>query len=155
MHRFAFRLALVPLLLAGCTAESPRAEAVGEEYADVLALEGTAKAELLAFARILRRNPSMAIDFTHLDEPQHCFNTGGDMLHVADDPAARVSLAYLHPAAPLVEAGLDVTKLPEEPETLAGLAPNTWYYYPGGGRVEPLHGKALGGPMLVRTVGGE
>jgi hypothetical protein len=36
----------------------------------------------------------MAIDFTHLEIPQHCFNTGGDMLHVADNPHAKVPLAF-------------------------------------------------------------
>ena len=32
------------------------------DYADVLALEGTSKGEILAIARILRANPEMAID---------------------------------------------------------------------------------------------
>ncbi len=32
------------------------------EYVDVLALEGTAKAEVLAIARLLRARPEMAID---------------------------------------------------------------------------------------------
>ena len=64
------------------------------------------------------------------------------MLHVADDPSAKIPLAYLHPAKRLVEAGLDVTKLPVEPETSAELAGDTWYYYPAGGRTEPFHGKA-------------
>ena len=34
------------------------------DYADVLALQGTAKAELLAIAAVLRANPEMAIDKT-------------------------------------------------------------------------------------------
>ena len=34
------------------------------EYADVLALRGTSKGEILAIARILRANPEMAIDRT-------------------------------------------------------------------------------------------
>lgn len=149
-------LGLVMAVVAGPRAAAGEAEELAriqKEYADVLALSGTARDEVLAFARILRKQPAMAIDFTHLDTPQHCFNTGGDMLHVADDPSAKVPLAYLHPAKPLVEAGLDVTKLPVEPQTSAELRGDTWYYYPAGGRTEPFHGKALGTPMIVRTVG--
>jgi hypothetical protein len=125
---------------------------IKKDYADALALSGAARDELLAFARLLREQPAMAIDFTHLDTPQHCFNTGGDMLHIADDPSVEVPLAYLHPAKPLVDAGLDVTKLPVEPEASAELKGDTWYYYPAGGRIEPFHGRALGTPMIVRTV---
>jgi hypothetical protein len=128
-------------------------DGLGGEYADVLALTGTAKAEVLALAKILRARPAMAIDFSHLDSPQYCFNTGGDMLHIAADAKARIPLAYLHPAAPLVEVGFDPKKLPVEPESAADLKPDTWYYYPGGDRTEPFHGKPLGTPMLVRTVG--
>ena len=126
---------------------------IKKDYADVLGLSGTARDEVLAFARLLHRQPAMAIDFTHLDTPQHCLNTGGDMLHVADDPSAKIPLAYLHPAKRLVEAGLDVTKLPVEPETNSELTGDTWYYYPAKGRTEPFHGKALGTPMIIRTVG--
>jgi hypothetical protein len=154
---------LAALIVGLSIAMAPRPVVAGEadelariekEYADVLALSGTARDELLAFARLLRKQPAMAIDFTHLDVPQHCLNTGGDMLHVADDPSAKVSLAYLHPAKPLVDAGLDVAKLPLEPETSAELRGDTWYYYPAGGRIEPFHGRALGTPMIIRTVKG-
>ena len=34
------------------------------DYADVLALQGTSKGEILAIARILRANPKVAIDQT-------------------------------------------------------------------------------------------
>jgi hypothetical protein len=154
---------LAALIIGWSIAMAPRPAAAGEadelariqkDYADVLALSGTARDELLAFARLLRKQPAMAIDFTHLDVPQHCLNTGADMLHVADDPSAKVPLAYLHPAKPLVDAGLDVTKLPVEPETSAELQGDTWYYYPASGRIEPFHGRALGTPMVIRTVKG-
>lgn len=154
---------LAALIIGLSIAMAPRPVAAGEadelariqkDYADVLALSGTARDELLAFARLLRKQPAMAIDFTHLDVPQHCLNTGGDMLHVADDPSAKVSLAYFHPARPLIDAGLDVTKLPIEPETSAELRGDTWYYYPASGRTEPFHGRALGTPMVIRTVKG-
>jgi hypothetical protein len=153
-------LFFIGILAAAAAAARPAAAAdaddlarIRKDYADVLALSGPARDEILAFARLLRRQPEMAIDFTHLDPPQHCLNTGGDMLHVTDDPAAKVALAYIHPAKPLVDAGLDVTKLAVEPETSAEIRGDAWYYYPGGGRIEPFHGRALGAPMIVRTVG--
>jgi len=149
-------VAAVFLALRPLPVESGEAEdlsALRKEYADVLALDGPAKKEILAIARVLREKGALAIDFTHLETPQHCLNSGGDMLHVADDPQAKIPLAYMHPAEPLVAAGLDVKKLPVEPEADAALEPGKWYYYPAGGRTEPFHGKALPAPMLIRTVG--
>jgi hypothetical protein len=154
--RFVILIGLLIALAPSPTAadEADELVRIRRDYADVLALSGTARDEILAFARLLRKQPAMAIDFSHLDTPQHCLNTGGDMLHVADDPSAKVSLAYLHPARSLVDAGLDVTKLPIEPETSSEIEGDRWYYYPASGRREPFHGKALGMPMIVRTVKG-
>ena|SRR5205807_7341555 len=45
------------------------------EYADVLALQGTSKGEILAIARILRANPEVAIDRTAASG-EYCFNSG-------------------------------------------------------------------------------
>ena len=42
--------------------DTPELARIQSEYSDVLALQGTAKAELLAIARILRAKPEMAID---------------------------------------------------------------------------------------------
>jgi hypothetical protein len=146
-------IAIAPGMRPAAAGDAEELARIKKEYGDVLALSGVARDEVLAFARVLGKQPAMAIDFTHLETPQHCFNTGGDMLHVADNPSAKIPLAYLHPAKPLVEAGLDVKKLPVEPETSAELEGNTWYYYPASGRTEPFHGKALATPMVVRTVG--
>ena len=44
------------------------------EYADVLALQGTSKGEILAIARILRANPEMAIDRTAASG-EYCFKS--------------------------------------------------------------------------------
>src|SRR5438874_1022181 len=43
---------------------APELARIQSEYSDVLALQGTAKAELLAIARVLRAKPEMAIDRT-------------------------------------------------------------------------------------------
>src|SRR5882762_3464891 len=56
------------------------------EYADVLALQGTSKGEILAIARILRANPEMAIDRTAASG-EYCFKSGsGNMVHFATQP---------------------------------------------------------------------
>lgn len=133
------------------TNQQSQPEAIDAEYEDVLALSGTAKREVLALARLLRSRPELAIDFTHLESPQFCLNTGAHMLHLTADPEGKIPLAFLHPAEPLVAAGLDVSKLPIEPEGAMELKPGTWYYYPADGRIEPLHGKPLGVPMLIWT----
>src|SRR5215510_9118079 len=59
------------------------------EYADVFALQGTSKGEILAIARILRANPEVAIDRTAASG-EYCFNSGlGTMVHFAAQPSAR------------------------------------------------------------------
>src|SRR6202171_1308196 len=56
------------------------------EYANVLALQGTSKGEILATARILRANPEMAIDRTAASG-EYCFKSDlGIMVHFATQP---------------------------------------------------------------------
>src|SRR5712664_1676135 len=59
---------------------------IKREYADVLALRGASKGEILAIARILRANPDVAIDRTAASG-EYCFNSGpGTMVHFATHP---------------------------------------------------------------------
>jgi hypothetical protein len=57
------------------------------EYADVLALEGPSKGEILAIARILRAKPEVAIDRTAASG-EYCFKSGpgSTMVHFAVRP---------------------------------------------------------------------
>src|SRR6266478_8546406 len=56
------------------------------DYADVLALDGTSKGEILTIARILRASPKIAIDQTAASG-EYCFNSGlGTMVHFATQP---------------------------------------------------------------------
>ena len=56
------------------------------EYADVLALQGTAKGEILAIARILRAHPEVAVDRTAASG-EYCFKgSPGAMVHFATQP---------------------------------------------------------------------
>src|SRR5262249_4050111 len=57
------------------TGEAEELARIKKDYADALALSSTARDEVLAFARVLRKQPAMAIDFT-LETPQTCFTTG-------------------------------------------------------------------------------
>ena len=67
---------LTSCLLAGNTPDSgDELTKVKSEYADVLALEGTAKGEILAIAKILRANPKIAVDQTAASS-EYCFNSG-------------------------------------------------------------------------------
>jgi len=68
---FKFTLASALLVIATCMsaqtgitdAGSAELAHIRSEYADVLALQGTAKAEVLAIARVLRAKPEMGLCF--------------------------------------------------------------------------------------------
>lgn len=93
MRRAVFGILLVhTLVLSGrlLAGDQPVAEdeltRLKREYADVLALQGISKAEILAVARILRAKPEMAIDQTAASG-EYCFNSGlGTMVHFATQP---------------------------------------------------------------------
>src|SRR5436309_4439636 len=105
------------LLLTGCS-RSRAAEdkpvsgdeltTLKREYADVLALEGTSKGEILAIARILRGNPKMAIDQTAASG-EYCFKSStGTMAHFAAQPERTLEdVVYELDASGLIAAGLD------------------------------------------------
>ncbi len=126
------------------------AASIRQEYAPVLALEGTAKQEILAIARLLQRQPGMAIDFSSAPSRQYCLAPGaGSMVHFAIEPGrAPVDIVYFHDAVPLLGAGLAPAKLPPQPASVSEMKPGVWYYNDGR-RVEPFHDRGLGHPMLV------
>ena len=80
----AHALTLACRLLAGDKPDSgDELTKMKSEYADVLALQGTAKGEILAIARILRAKPKIAVDQTTASG-EYCFNSGqGTMVHFA------------------------------------------------------------------------
>ena len=93
MRRIFFVVLIVQIsafngaLIAG---DEPKAEdeltTLKRDYADVLALQGTAKGEILTIARILRASPKIAIDQTSASG-EYCFNSGqGTMVHFATQP---------------------------------------------------------------------
>ena len=78
------------------------------EYADVLALQGTAKGEILTIAKILRAKPRIAVDQTTASG-EYCFNSGlGTMVHFATQPEGTAEdVVYEFDASGLIAAGLD------------------------------------------------
>ena len=121
------------------------------EYADVLALEGVPKEEVLAIARLLRARPEMAIDRTK-ESGEFCLNSGlGTMTHYAKRPdRTREDIVYEFAAAPLVKAGLDPQKLALLP-VLGKMEPGQWYYLPEG-QVDPHHQHTMQGATLLIAV---
>ena len=139
-------------VLAGDTPQSDDGlNKLKREYADVLALEGTAKAELLAIARILRANPNIAVDQTSASG-EYCFNSGqGTMIHFATHPEQTPEdVVYEFDASGLIAAGLDSSRLQELPER-GKMTPGVWYFLPKG-QQDPHHAHALAKPTVAIAV---
>jgi len=117
------------------------------EYADVLALQGTSKGEILAIARILRANPEVAIDQTAAS-----FNSGlGTMVHFATQPGGTPEdVVYEFDASGLIAAGLDPSRLQQLPGR-GRMTPGVWYFLPKG-QQDPHHGHAMAGPTIAIAI---
>ena len=121
------------------------------EYADVLALQGTSKGEILAIARILRANPEVAVDRTAASG-EYCFKSGpGTMVHFATQPERTPEgVIYEFDATGLIAAGLDPAQLKQLPE-LGRMTPGVWYFLPTG-QSDPHHAHAMPSPTVAIAV---
>ncbi|PYJ27734.1 MAG: hypothetical protein DME90_09485 [Verrucomicrobia bacterium] len=121
------------------------------DYADVLALQGTSKGEILAIARILRANPKVAIDQTAASG-EYCFNSGlGTMVHFATQPERTPEdIVYEFDASRLIAAGLDPSRLQPLPER-GQMTPGVWYFLPKG-QQDPHHAHAMPNPTIAIAV---
>ena len=145
-------LALTCRLLAGNTSESAdELIKVKSEYADVLALQGTAKGEILAIAKILRAKPGIAVDQTAASG-EYCFNSGlGTMVHFATQPEGTAEdVVYEFDASGLIAAGLDPSRLQQVPER-GQMKPGVWYFLPKG-QHDPHHAHAMGNPTIAIAI---
>ena len=124
---------------------------IRSDYADVLALEGTARQEILAIARLLRARPDMAIDRTAA-AGEYCLKSGlGTMVHFASDPAKTAEdVVYEFDASELIKAGLDSGQLLKLPE-LGGMEPGRWYFLPPG-TVDPHHKHTMPTPTIAIAI---
>ncbi len=121
------------------------------EYTDVLALQGTAKGEILAIAKILHANPKIAIDQTAASG-EYCFNSGlGTMVHFATRPEGTAEdVVYEFDASGLIAAGLDPSRLQQLPER-GRMTPGVWYFLPKG-QQDPHHAHAMAAPTIAIAV---
>jgi hypothetical protein len=158
MQRVLFGLLLVHMLfLSGrlFAGDQPLAQdeltRLKSEYADVFALQGTSKAEILTIAGILRIKPGIAIDQTAASG-EYCFNTGlGTMVHFATQPeGTSEDVVYEFDASGLIAAGLDPSRLQQLPER-GRMTPGVWYFLPKGQR-DPHHSHAMPAPTIAIAV---
>jgi hypothetical protein len=157
MFKVTFASALL-VITSGMSAQTRSADAgsaelarIQSEYADVLALQGTAKAELLAIARVLRAKPEMAIDRTKA-AGEYCFKSSlGTMVHYALQPEATAEdVVYEFDATQLLAAGLDPQRIPKLP-ALGNMEPGKWYFLQSG-VIDPHHQHVLPAPTIAVAV---
>ena len=124
---------------------------VKSEYADVLALQGTAKGEILTIAKILRAKPRIAVDQTAASG-EYCFNSGlGTMVHFATMPENTTEdVVYEFDASGLIAAGLDPSRLQQLPER-GQMTPGVWYFLPKG-QQDPHHARAMSAPTIAIAI---
>jgi hypothetical protein len=143
---------LTGLLFAG---DQPQSEdeltKLKRDYADVLALQGIARAEILAIARILRANPKIAIDQTAASG-EYCFNSGqGTMVHFATQPESTPEdVVYEFDASGLIAAGLEPARLQPLPAR-GQMKPGVWYFLPKG-QQDPHHAHAMADPTIAIAI---
>lgn len=146
-------ISLLPRLTFADNAQDSRDELtkLKSEYADVLALQGTAKSEILTIAKILRAKPRIAVDQTAASG-EYCFNSGlGTMVHFATQPEGTAEdVVYEFDASGLIAAGLDPSRLQQVPER-GQMKPGVWYFLPKG-QHDPHHAHAMGNPTIAIAI---
>ena len=142
---------LTSLLADDKSAAEDELNRLKREYADVLALQGTAKSEILTIARILRANPKIAIDQTSASG-EYCFNSGlGTMVHFATQPErTSEDVIYEFDASELIAAGLDPSRMQHLPER-GRMTPGVWYFLPRG-QQDPHHAHAMSAPTIAIAI---
>lgn len=151
----AFALLVITSGLSAQTRSSDTASTelarIQSEYADVLTLQGTARAEVLAIARLLRAKPEMAMDKTKATG-EYCFKSSqGTMVHYASQPEATAEdVVYEFDATQLLAAGLDPERLPKLP-ALGKMEPGKWYFLPSGVS-DPHHQHVFPTPTIAIAV---
>jgi hypothetical protein len=157
MFKVTFASALL-VITSGMSAQTRSTDAgnaelarIKSEYADVLALQGTVKAEVLAIARVLRAKPEMAIDKTKA-AGEYCFKSSeGTMVHYASQPEATAEdVVYEFDATQLLAAGLDPQRVPKLPP-LGNMEPGKWYFLPSG-VMDPHHQHVFPTPTIAVAV---
>lgn len=138
--------ATLAALVMGCAAagQAEKTAAADPVCDEVKKLQGPAREEVVAFARLLALRPAMAIDMTR-PSGEYCLNTGDHvMAHFSTRPEQTgEDIVYFVDAAPLVAKGLRLEDFPALDPGLGKMQSNTWYRYEGKG-TEPHHGMEMG-----------
>ena len=157
MFKVTFASALL-VITSGISAQTPGTDAgsaelarIQSDYSDVLALQGTAKAEVLAIAGLLRAKREMAIDQTKA-AGEYCFKSSqGTMVHYASHPETTAEdVVYEFDATQLLAAGLDPKRVPKLP-ALGNMEPGKWYFLPSG-VIDPHHQHVFPTPTIAIAV---
>jgi hypothetical protein len=157
MFKVIFASAIL-VITSGLSAQTPSTDAgsaelarIHSDYSDVLALRSTAKAEVLAIARLLRAKPEKAIDRTK-SAGDYCFKSSpGTMVHYASQPEATLEdVVYEFDATQLLAAGLDPERLPRLP-ALGNMEPGKWHFLPSG-VVDPHHQHVPSAPTIAIAI---
>jgi len=112
--------------------------------------------EIKAFSKIIRGNPSVAIDASMVSD-SYCFKAdihkgGGHMTHYAINPEkTKEDVIDFINATDLIAAGMDPSKLKRHPGKLNAMEPNTMYFLPAG-EYEPYHGTKFPFPLIIKAV---
>lgn len=125
--------------------------------AGTVAAEGlstTDERTIQTIATHLQRDSAKGIDFV-VKSNEYCVNAGigngGHMTHFAVEPASTREdiIDFIH-AQSLIDAGIDLDKLPRHSGKLGDMKPGQWYYVLAG-QFEPHHGTKYPFLVMVRA----
>ncbi len=150
----AFSLLVNQTALASSNAEA-ELKAIKKEFGAVLKLKGVARKEINAIANLFAPSSKLAAIDIRKASGEFCMLetvTKHNMTHFSSNPENTHEdiVYYLNPKT-FIENGLDVNKLPRQPEELGKMIPMQWYYYDGT-YVEPHQGTRMNKEFVIMTV---
>ena len=130
-------------------------EVIKKDFGAVLKLKGAARKEINAIANLFSPDSKLAAIDIRKSSGEFCMLetvTKHNMTHFSSHPESTHEdiVYYLNPKT-FIENGLDVNKLPRQPEELGKMVPMQWYYYDGT-YVEPHQGTRMNKEFVIMTV---
>ncbi|MBT5470007.1 MAG: hypothetical protein HOK41_05345 [Nitrospina sp.] len=130
-------------------------EVIKKDFGAVLKLKGAARKEINAIANLFSPDSKLAAIDIRKASGEFCMLetvTKHNMTHFSSHPESTHEdiVYYLNPKT-FIENGLDVNKLPRQPEELGKMVPMQWYYYDGT-YVEPHQGTRMNKEFVIMTV---
>ena len=130
-------------------------EVIKKDFGAVLKLKGAARKEINDIANLFSPDSKLAAIDIRKASGEFCMLetvTKHNMTHFSSHPESTHEdiVYYLNPKT-FIENGLDVNKLPRQPEELGKMVPMQWYYYDGT-YVEPHQGTRMNKEFVIMTV---